>query len=564
VSWRPGQDRRAVRHQSPVAEAPGPGEARLPPVRRAGVVVVGGGVAGLAAAAGLVERGVPVTVVEREGTLGGRVRSWPVTLPDGTPTSMSRGFHAFFRQYYNLRALLRRADPALERLRPLADYPLELAGGPRDSFAKIPTTPPWSVAAFVARSPSFTLGSLARVDVHAALGLLDVEFPRTFTEYDGVSAAQVLDGLRFPEQARHLALEVFARSFFADPREFSGGELVAMFHAYFVGSSEGLLFDVPADDYDTALWGPVGDYLRRRGARILTGTTVEQVESLRDESLPDGRAEDAGASGPLRLTLAGPGGHDPLVADALVVAADRAGLQDLVAGAPWLGDSDWRHRVAALRSAPPFAVWRLWLDRPPRRGSPPFLGTSNFGPLDNVSFVDQFEDGAADWARVHRGCVVELHAYALPAGTGGRSDGAGDGAGGAARGAAGGALRAELRRQLHRLHPELADARVRHEEWLVRQDCPLAGIDPWAERPGVGTPDSRVVLAGDGIRCDYPVALMERAATTGWLAANTLLGRWGLPGHDLWTVPMTGRVPGVHALRSRWPAARGNPADKPR
>ena len=24
---------------------------------------------------------------------------------------MSRGFHAFFRQYYNLRALLRRADP---------------------------------------------------------------------------------------------------------------------------------------------------------------------------------------------------------------------------------------------------------------------------------------------------------------------------------------------------------------------------------------------------------------------------------------------------------------------
>ena len=38
---------------------------------------------------------------------------------------MSRGFHAFFRQYYNLRGLLRRVDPALERLTPLiADYPL--------------------------------------------------------------------------------------------------------------------------------------------------------------------------------------------------------------------------------------------------------------------------------------------------------------------------------------------------------------------------------------------------------------------------------------------------------
>ena len=55
---------------------------------------------------------------------------------------MSRGFHAFFRQYYNLRSLLRRTDPALASLRPVADYPLELAGGHRDSFARIPRTPP--------------------------------------------------------------------------------------------------------------------------------------------------------------------------------------------------------------------------------------------------------------------------------------------------------------------------------------------------------------------------------------------------------------------------------------
>ena len=55
------------------------------------------------------------------------------------------------------------------------------------------------------------------------------------------------------------------------------------------------------------------------------------------------------------------------------------------------------------------------------------------------------------------------------------------------------------------------------------------------------TPDPRVKLAGDGIRCDYPVALMERAATTGFLAANALLAERGRPGHDLWTVPMRSR-----------------------
>jgi isorenieratene synthase len=33
---------------------------------------------------------------------------------------------------------------------------------------------------------------------------------------------------------------------------------------------------------------------------------------------------------------------------------------------------------------------------------------------------------------------------------------------------------------------------------------------------------------------------MERAATTGVLAANRLLERWGVRGDDIWTVPLQG------------------------
>jgi isorenieratene synthase len=184
-------------------------------------------------------------------------------------------------------------------------------------------------------------------------------------------------------------------------------------------------------------------------------------------------------------------------------------------------------------------VWRRWLDRPAAEGSPLFLGTSGYGPLDNVTFVDRMEAGASAWARRTGGCVVELHAYALPPGT--RE----------------GDLRAELGRQLDRLHPELSGAAALHEEWLLADDCPLAGTDPWASRPGVLTPDPRVVLAGDGVRCDLPVALMERAATTGWLAANALLAARGLPGHDLWSVPTRGLgQPVVHRLRRALAARR--------
>jgi isorenieratene synthase len=490
--WRPGRDRHAVRH----VPAP-PGDTRK--VARS-VVVIGGGIAGLAAATGLAERGVSVRLVEAQPTLGGRVRAWP-----NDASTMSRGFHAFFRQYYNLRALLRRTDPTLSRLVPIDDYPLQLAPVPGrhpvvDSFTNIPRTPPWNLAGFVARSPSFRLADLTRVNVHEAMGLLKVRFPDTYTALDGLSAGDVLDRLHFPDTARHLALEVFARSFFADPREFSGGELVGMFHTYFVGSAEGLLFDVPDDDYDTALWAPLGQHLAGLGVEVLTGTRATGLAEAGD--------------GVVVATTAG-----ELAADSVVLAVDTRPLKGLVADAEWLGDAQWRDRVAALRSAPPFGVGRRWLAGRHRQVSA-FLGTSGYGPLDNISRLDAFEAGAQRWAQANSGTVVEVHGYAL----GDTCD----------------AVRETLWREAARVYPELGTATVLAEEWLVEDDCALVDTAPWLNRPTVTTPDARVVLAGDLVRCDWPIALMERAATTGWQAANTLLAGFGRPGHELWSPPLTG------------------------
>ena len=195
--WQPGVDARAIRHPAPS------GAARLP-TGSTQVVVAGGGIAGIAAAVGLAERNVPVILIEPHDQLGGRVRAWPVAH-GADQVTMSRGFHAFVRQYYNLRALLRRADPELRSLVPVPDYPLILADEHTDSFARIPRTPPLNLAAFVIQSSSFRLGDLAAVNVPAALELLDVEFPRTFSQYDGESAAVFLDRLHFPARARHLA-----------------------------------------------------------------------------------------------------------------------------------------------------------------------------------------------------------------------------------------------------------------------------------------------------------------------------------------------------------------------
>jgi carotenoid phi-ring synthase / carotenoid chi-ring synthase len=476
------------------------------------VVVVGAGIAGLAAAAGLVERGVTVDVIERESYLGGRVGGW--TDDD---LAMNRGFHAFFRQYYNLRDLLRRIDSGLNMLTAVEDYPLVDGQGRRDTFRGLPQTPPLNALAFALRSPTFRLRDLARLNARAAAPLAAVSVPDIYQRLDHVDADSFLRDINFPDAARHLAFEVFSRSFFAEPANLSAAELATMFHIYFLGSSEGLIFDVANANFDVALWNPLREYLEARGARLHTGVAVTAVTTEKGLRVHCDGGADYECAG--------------FECDGVVLATDVAGLQRIVGGSPDLGDADWRARIAGLGIAPPFVVQRLWLDRPVRADRSAFLGTGGRPPLDNVSVLDRYEREAAEWCRRTGGSVVELHSYAATDGPDG--------------------LRDRMLAQLHALYPETAQANIVEERMLHRDDCPRFAPGDHAARPTVATPHPAVALAGDGIRIDLPVALMERAATTGWAAANRLLTHYGVAGHTLHTVPTEGRSGALRRLAQR-------------
>ena len=500
-------DKRRITHPAPHGV---PDAAALPD--RPHVVVVGAGIAGLAAATGLAERGVTVDIVESSPHLGGRVAGWSESLPDGADVAMNRGFHAFFRQYYNLRALLRRVHPELAMLTPVRDYPLVDGHGRRDTFQGLPLTPPLNALAFALRSPTFRVSDLIRLNVRAAAPLAAVSVPDVYHRLDHRDAESFLRDIDFPEAARHLAFEVFSRSFFAEPEDLSAAELAAMFHIYFLGSSEGLLFDVADANFDVALWNPLASHLESIGVRIHTGESVTDVDC--DE----------------RLTVTCDSGAH-FGADGVVLATHVTGLQRIVENSPGLGDDDWRKSVSKLGSAPPFVVHRLWLDRKVNSERAAFMGTGGLPPLDNVSVLERYEREAAQWTGRTGGSVVELHSYAV---TAPHDD-----------------LRGQLVGRLHELYPETRRATVVGEKVLCHNDCPRFAPGDFADRPGVTTPHDGVMLAGDGIRIDLPVALMERAATTGWAAANQLLKRFGIRGHALQTVPNQGRSRLLRRLAKR-------------
>lgn len=200
--------------------------------------------------------------------------------------------------------------------------------------------------------------------------------------------------------------------------------------------------------------------------------------------------------------------------------------------------------MSSQTNAPPFAVLRLWLGGQVHADRPAFLGTTGYRLLDNVSVLERFEAGAEQWQRTNGGSVVELHAYAVDAdtvelGTTGTLDRA--------------EITARLVDDLHEVYPETADTPIVESKLLIDDDCGLADTRPWSQRVGVTTPFPGLVLAGDAIRCDAPVALMERAATTGFMAANALLAGWRVRGTDIWSPPRRGllRRRLVGALRRR-------------
>ncbi|NTV21879.1 MAG: FAD-dependent oxidoreductase [Chlorobium limicola] len=212
-----------------------------------------------------------------------------------------------------------------------------------------------------------------------------------------------------------------------------------------------------------------------------------------------------------------------LPADYCVVASDVGGTRELVLGSG-SGMATLESSVASLGEADPYAVYRLWLDSPLGSAAFPFYTVSGYTYTDSISIYSDFQEPFISWAKKKGGCVVELHAYAIAPEDVKSEE----------------VVRSAMKEELHHMFPETRKATILHELFMQQSNFTRWAPGDHSRRPGVETPLSNLFFAGDWVRVDAPVFLMEAAVFTGRMAANAIFSRESLQLMPLPIVPMDG------------------------
>ncbi len=583
------------------------------------VVVIGAGLAGLAAAYELSQRGFAVTLLEKSPQLGGKIASWPIQVGNET-FMMEHGFHGFFPQYYNLKSVVQELE-ITNNFVSLESYAVIFRDGKYkpEVFRPNHSAFPWNIVDLGISSPNrlkwgINLTKPAHWQVFREIGGFQTQ--KSFARLDNISVTDWVKG-EFPRGLYDLYFLPFAKSSLNSPDELSVGELMQFFHFYFFGNPEGLAFNGTRQDMGTSLVQPIAKSIESKGGKVLTDVAVsgihwkngkidslsyqsgdvqskvhfwvKQNSLLNDSSSTeyfgagdsvyatvsggkeaislscthqgctvhkqnDGQfhcpchgavfdAEGRVVSGPakrdlprfkvvakkadeVQLAVAVDDNSQPqklgetLQADYYVFAADVPGMQHLFRLASGEVNPQVQSRIESLKIADPFAVGRFWFDRDFAWEHSNFSSLSGYQLTDSITLYHRIQEQFIAWNKQTGGSVVELHAYCYKEKQFPNQE----------------VLLATFEQELYEIVPELKEANMLHRE-LVNQKN-FSGYPPgsYAERPETCCDVPNLLFAGDWVKMPFPCGLMERAVSSGLLAANAILYQEGLQRRSLLTV----------------------------
>ncbi len=474
------------------------------------VAVVGAGLAGMGAAIRLSQRGVAVTLFEREPYLGGKLGAWTDEASDGSQVAVEHGFHAFFRHYYNLGALLR--ELGLDaRMRSIGSYVIVDREGRRVSFDGVDTTPVLNLVS-LAQHGLYSLTEVALGPAGPKLeAFLRYDPAQTPARYDHVSFASFAKEAQLPPSLM-LVFSTFARAFFADAERISMAELIKSFHFYYLSQDHGLVYDYLEGSYHADLLEPLRERMLAGGVSIRTGEAVTQIGGEPGDFLVAGERFDE-----------------------VILASDATSTRAIVEASPLAARvPQLRTAVEGLRPGQRYCVLRVWSEATVPDEGPVFVITERTRVLDAVTMLHRIDEDSRTWAREHGGCVLELHCYAVPDDVLDEAE-----------------LVRDLLGEAGRAFPALARARVVRHHVQVRSNFTAFHVGMHATRPEVHTPVPGLYFAGDWVRLPFPAMLMEAAYSAGLLAANAILDGLGVQGFPVQSVPPRGLLAGLPQRRAR-------------
>ncbi|EAZ91968.1 FAD-dependent oxidoreductase [Crocosphaera chwakensis] len=207
-------------------------------------------------------------------------------------------------------------------------------------------------------------------------------------------------------------------------------------------------------------------------------------------------------------------------ADYYVMATDVPGIQQLWTRIKGENNDRLTQKIEQLAVADPFAVARFWFDQDFEWKHSNFTSLSGYKLTDSITLYHRLQTQFIEWAKKTGGSVVELHAYCYKEKDFPTQE----------------ILLQTFEQELYEIVPELSEANLLHKE-LVNQKN-FSGYPPnsYENRPETVTEIDNLFLAGDWVKMPFPCGLMERAVSSGLLAANAILEKEGLQRRILLTV----------------------------
>ncbi|XP_030848106.1 uncharacterized protein LOC115926827 [Strongylocentrotus purpuratus] len=468
----------------------------LPPGVHRDVLIIGGGLAGLSAALELAERGYNVTVKEASPMLGGRLKSTEVDIL-GETFRVDHGFHAWFYNYYTFKDIrhrlgindnFQRWGANHFRFRNYKDEVME-SKGPY----------PLNVIATLLKSPNFKVSDIfdiVRISVFFAYYNHDTVYQRygniTFDEWTEIEGVPTW----FADTVLRPALSVT----FNERTVLNAAEILMYSHFYFTGDSKADQRSIATVDHRTAVFDPWERRLKSLGAKVETSAPVSDLRFASKDSLVSGVLPGAQRS-----------------YDHVILAADLSAVKTIFTETSQKFPRNEhmaciQNRLQQLHMAPSYKVIRVWFNKQISPSHPAILQTSEYHPINLVVQYHLIEKKSREWSLRTGGSIIEFHLYAWSYGDVKDED-----------------VWDTVSPTVREIYPEIFVEDFKRLGQFVHSGTNFASFPSSLEhiRPTVTFPSecgvTNLNFAGDWLHTDYPSALMERAVSTGRIAANQVL-----------------------------------------